>query len=57
MQKLRLSLDDLAVSTFVPGEKDAKAAGTVQAHDAVLAFGPTNGNTCRSCYTNCLPYC
>jgi hypothetical protein len=56
MQKLRLSLDDLAVTTFTPRTQDAAAAGTVQAHDA-LVFGPTNGNTCRTCETNCLPYC
>jgi hypothetical protein len=57
MQKLRLSLDDLAVSAFVPREKEAPPAGTVQAHDDVAAWGPTNGNTCRTCQTNCLPYC
>lgn len=57
MQKLRLDLDDLTVSSFVPQAKDAPAGGTVQAHDAMPVFGPTNGNTCRSCYTNCLPYC
>jgi hypothetical protein len=57
MQKLRLALDDLTVSSFVPQAKDAPPAGTVQAHDATLVFGPTNGNTCRTCQTNCLPYC
>lgn len=56
MQKLRLSLDDLAVSTFVPQVNDARPAGTVQAH-GTLVLGPTNGNTCRTCLTNCLPYC
>lgn len=57
MQKLRLSLDDLVVSSFAPQAREAPAAGTVQAHDAVLVLAPTRGNTCQSCYTNCLPYC
>lgn len=57
MQKLRLALDDLAVSSFAPQATDAPPAGTVQAHDATLVFAPTNGNTCRTCLTNCLPYC
>jgi hypothetical protein len=57
MQKLRLSLEDLAVSTFVPQAKEAQPAGTVRAHNAVPVWAPTNGNTCRTCETNCLPYC
>jgi hypothetical protein len=57
MQKLRLALEDLAVSSFVPQRDEKAAAGTVQAHDALLVWGPTNGNTCRTCETNCLPYC
>ena len=56
MQKLRLSLDDLAVSTFIPQTTEAPAAGTVRANEFVI-FAPTNGNTCRTCETNCLPYC
>jgi hypothetical protein len=36
MQKLRLSLDDLAVTTFTPRTQDAPVAGTVQAHDALV---------------------
>lgn len=55
MQKLRLTLEDLAVSTFAPQAKDAPPAGTVQGHAA--DFAPTRSNTCQTCYTNCLPYC
>ena len=57
MRKLRLDLDDLAVSTFVPSAQSATRAGTVQAHGVTAVLAPTRSNTCQTCYTNCLPYC
>jgi hypothetical protein len=57
MRKLRLTLDDLAVTSFAADAADAKETGTVQAHDAFILFGPTRANTCQTCETNCLPYC
>jgi hypothetical protein len=57
MQKLRLNLDELAVTTFATDDQDAQGEGTVQAHDATVVFGPTRANTCQSCYTNCAPIC
>jgi hypothetical protein len=57
MQKLKLNLDDLAVTTFAADADDAAANGTVQAHDVTVVFGPTRANTCATCYTNCAPYC
>jgi hypothetical protein len=53
MEKLRLDPDALTVTSFDVPRELAGAAGTVQAQE----FGPTNGNTCRTCPTNCLPYC
>ena len=55
MKKLTLGLDALEVATFhpAPAEDDGPDRGTVRAH----AAGPTNGNTCRTCQTYCLPYC
>lgn len=55
MQKLRLNLEDLVVTSFAAHAADANEPGTVQAH--VLVFGPTRANTCQTCETNCLPYC
>ncbi|HEX2078208.1 MAG TPA: hypothetical protein VHG08_10885 [Longimicrobium sp.] len=57
MRKLRLDLADLAVSSFVPNVEDAPRPGTVQAHEVTAVLAPTRGNTCQTCYTNCLPYC
>jgi hypothetical protein len=57
MKKLRLDLDALAVTTFATDDQEAQAAGTVQANDATVVFGPTRANTCQTCYTNCLPNC
>lgn len=57
MQKLKLNLDDLTVTTFAAAADEAQGEGTVQAHDATVLFGPTRANTCQTCYTNCLPYC
>jgi hypothetical protein len=57
MRKLRLDLDDLAVSSFVPRAEDAQRPGTVQAHGVTALLAPTRSNTCQTCYTNCLPYC
>jgi hypothetical protein len=57
MNKLRLDLEDLAVSSFVPREDDAARPGTVQAHEVTALLAPTRRNTCQTCYTNCLPYC
>jgi hypothetical protein len=57
MKKLRLDLDELTVTTFATDAVEAEAAGTVQANDATVVFGPTRANTCQTCYTNCLPNC
>jgi hypothetical protein len=42
---------------FATDELGAQAAGTVQANDATVVFGPTRANTCQTCQTNCAPYC
>jgi hypothetical protein len=53
MEKLRLNLDALTVTSFDAAQEPAGGAGTVQAQE----LAPTRSNTCATCQTNCLPYC
>lgn len=59
MRKLRLQLDDLAVTSFETADAD-EARGTVDAQ----AFDPTRrtrcptcDTLCQTCETLCLPFC
>ena len=56
MEKLRLRLDDLSVTSFgtAPGEDEAR--GTVEARE-LAPTRHTGCPTCATCETNCLPFC
>lgn len=53
MQKLKLDLDTLAVTSFDPAPQEKEAKGTVEAH----LLAPTRNTACETCRTLCLPYC
>lgn len=50
MQKLRLELDDLSVTSFDTAGEDREAVE----HPAL---DPTRRTACPTCRTLCLPYC
>jgi hypothetical protein len=52
VQKLRLELDELAVTSFETAEAE-ESRGTVEAQ----ALDPTRRTACPTCRTLCLPYC
>ena len=52
MEKLRLELDDLAVTSFETAQADGDR-GTVEAQ----ALDPTRHTRCPTCETLCLPFC
>ena len=53
MEKLRLELDDLAVTSFNTASETDERRGTVEAQ----ALDPTRHTGCPTCRTLCLPYC
>jgi hypothetical protein len=53
MQKLKLALDDLSVTSFDLTPKTEQPSGTVAAHE----LAPTRQTRCETCRTLCLPYC
>ena len=60
MEKLKLELDDLQVTSFATDASDSPRGGTVQgqALDPTRRTAcPTCDTLCATCYTNCLPYC
>ena len=57
MKKLRLELDDLAVTSFDTAAGD-EGRGTVEAHAPTRHTAcPTCDTLCPTCETLCLPYC
>jgi hypothetical protein len=57
MEKLKLELDDLTVTSFDTSDTD-EGRGTVEAHDPTRHTGcPTCDTLCPTCHTLCLPYC
>ena len=53
MKKLRLQLDELAVTSFDTASDADESRGTVEAQ----ALDPTRRTACPTCATLCLPYC
>jgi hypothetical protein len=53
MEKLRLELDDLAVTSFEAESEPEGNVGTVEAQE----LDPTRRTACPTCRTLCLPYC
>ena len=53
MEKLKLELDDLAVTSFDTASETDERRGTVEAQ----ALDPTRHTGCPTCRTLCLPYC
>ena len=53
MQKLKLDVDTLAVTSFDPTPEEKAAKGTVAGH----LLEATRHTICPSCYTLCAPYC
>jgi len=56
MEKLKLSLDEITVTSFEAGAEQGREQGTVEAHEMVV-YTRQACNTNYTCYTNCLPYC
>ena len=52
MDKLKLDLESLDVTSFEAAPDEAEPRGTVEAH-----LDPTRRTACPTCYTLCLPYC
>jgi hypothetical protein len=53
MEKLRLELDDLTVTSFKTVPEADETRGTVEAQE----LDPTRRTACPTCRTLCLPYC
>jgi chromosome condensin MukBEF ATPase and DNA-binding subunit MukB len=53
MEKLRLELQDLTVTSFEIGRDRAQDRRTVEAQE----LAPTRQTRCDTCRTLCLPYC
>jgi len=53
MEKLKLELHDLAVTSFDTASETDQGRGTVEAQ----ALDPTRNTGCPTCRTLCLPYC
>jgi len=53
MEKLKLELEELAVTSFDTASDTDEGRGTVEAR----AFDPTHHTGCPTCRTLCLPYC
>ena len=53
MQKLRLELDDLTVTSFDTAEETEEQRGTIEAQE----LAPTRRTRCPTCETLCLPFC
>ncbi|HKP75167.1 MAG TPA: hypothetical protein VJT67_06455 [Longimicrobiaceae bacterium] len=57
MEKLRLNLDEITVTSFEAASEEARPQGTVEGRELLAPTRQTGCNTCYTCRTNCLPYC
>jgi hypothetical protein len=57
MEKLRLNLDEITVTSFDVASEEDRVRGTVEARELLAPTRQTGCDTCYTCRTNCLPYC
>ena len=57
MEKLRLNLEEITVTSFEVAPEEGRLRGTVEAQELLAPTRQTGCNTCYTCRTNCLPYC